>query len=83
MFLFNLDYPQSLHDLNQDYALAPESVQISDDLLSEKRRKSLLTDKDGNFQFVKPPPKLIKETAWKLGKLKNLHNSWDDTEENE
>ena len=56
--VFILDYPQSIHDLHDDYPLAPETVVIDESMLLDKQ-KLLLTDKDGNFQFIQPPPKLI------------------------
>ena len=31
----NLQYPTELHDLNNDYPLAPEKIEISSDMLSK------------------------------------------------
>ena len=53
MHFLDLDYPESLHDLHQDYRLGPESVQISQDMLSKKQRQ-MLTDRKGKFKFMKP-----------------------------
>ena len=57
--VFILDYPQSIHNLHEDYLLSTlETVVIDESMLSDKQ-KLLLTDKDGNLQFIQPPPKLF------------------------
>ena len=53
-FLCISEYPHELHDLQKDYPLAPERLQIEENLLSEYQRH-LLQDKG----FSKPPPKLV------------------------
>ena len=58
-FLCISEYPHELHDLHTDYPLAPEHLQIEENLLSEYQRHLL---QGGGFS--KPPPKLIP----------NLHN---------
>ena len=45
-------------DPHQDYPLSIESVQISQDVFSEKQQE-LLTDRKEKFKFTNPPPILI------------------------
>ena len=49
--VFVLDYSQSIHDLHEDYPVAPETLVIDKSMLSDKQ-KLRLTKKHGNFQFV-------------------------------
>ena len=53
-FLCILEYLHELHDLHKDYPLAPERLQIEENLLSDYQRH-LLQDEE----FSKPPPKLV------------------------
>ena len=53
--VFILDYPQSIHNLHEDYLLTTLETVVIDEI----RMISSLTDKDGNLQFIQPPPKLI------------------------
>ena len=52
-FLRISEYPHELHDQHNDYPLAPERLQIEENLLSDYQRH-LLQDEG----FSKPPPKL-------------------------
>ena len=49
--VFVLDYSQSIHDLHEDYPVAPETLVIDKSMLSDKQ-KLRLTEKHNNFQFV-------------------------------
>ena len=49
--IFVLDYSQSIHDLHEDYPVAPETLVIDKSMLSDKQ-KLRLTEKHNNFQFV-------------------------------
>ena len=49
--VFVLDYSQSIHDLHEDYPVAPETLVIDKSMLSDKQ-KLRLTEKHGNFLFV-------------------------------
>ena len=51
-FLCGSEYPHELHDLHKDYPLAPECLQIEENLLSKYQRHLL---QDGGFS--KPPSK--------------------------
>ena len=53
-FLCILEYPHELVDLNKDYQLAPERLQIEENILSDYQRHFLLDER-----FSKPPPKLV------------------------
>ena len=35
VFYFDLDYPDELHELHNDYPLAPEKLAVSSDMLSK------------------------------------------------
>ena len=61
-FLCISQYHRELHDLHKDYPLAPEILQIEENVLSNYQHE-LLQDKE----FSKPPPKPIP----------NLHNKTD------
>ena len=41
----DLDYPDELHELHNDYQLAPEKLAVSNDMLSAYFKK--IADKDG------------------------------------
>ena len=49
--VFILDYPQLIHDLHEDFPLAPEILMIDESMLLDKQ-KLLLTDWVGNLQFI-------------------------------
>ena len=38
-FQVNLEYPEELHELHNNYSLAPEKIAVSSDVLSEYCRK--------------------------------------------
>ena len=54
-FLCISEYPHELHDLQKDYPLAPEFLQIEENILSDYQRH-LLQDEE----FSKSLPKLVR-----------------------
>ena len=59
-FLCISEYPHELHDLHKDSPLAPEHLQIEENILSDYQRY-LLQDEG----FSKPPPKLFPNLRYK------------------
>jgi hypothetical protein len=53
-----LDYPAELHNLHSDYPLAPESMKISDDMLSDYSKKLKQKLNIGNSNVPKLVPNL-------------------------
>jgi hypothetical protein len=56
----DLDYPESLHDLHNDYPLAPESVLITEDMLSDFCKSF----KQKHFDSKKLVPNLRNKTKY-------------------
>ena len=68
-FLRISEYPHELHDQHNDYPLAPERLQIEENLLSDYQRH-LLQDEG----FSKPPPKLVPNLCNKTNYVIHYHN---------
>ena len=68
-FLCISEYPHELHDLHKDYPLAPERLQIEENLLSDYQRH-LLQDEG----FSKPPPKLVPNLRNKMNYVIHYRN---------
>ena len=65
-----MEYPKELHDLHKDYPLAPENIQIADEMLSDYSRKI----KDKYFKNInsrKLVPHLMKREKYVVH-MKNL-----------
>ena len=68
-FLCVSEYPHELHDLNKDYPLAPERLQIEQNILNNYQRH-LLQDEG----ISKPPPKLVPNLCNKTNYIIHYHN---------
>jgi hypothetical protein len=60
----DLEYPAELHDLHNDYPLAPESLNITDDMLSEHSKKLKKKLNIGNSNVPKLTPNLNNKTKY-------------------
>jgi hypothetical protein len=60
----DLEYPAELHDLHNDYPLAPESLNITDDMLSEHSKKLKKKLNIGNSNVPKLTPNLYNKTKY-------------------
>ena len=67
-FLCISEYPHELHDLHKDCLLAPERLQIEENLLSDYQRH--LLQHEG---FSKPPPKLVPNLRNKTNYVIHYH----------
>ena len=68
-FLCISEYPHEVHDLHKDWPLAPECLQIEENILSDYQCH-LLQDKG----FSKPPPKLAPNLPQKTNYIIHYHN---------
>ena len=68
-FLCISEYPHELHDLHKDYLLAPECLQIEENILSNYQCH-LLQDEG----FSKPSPKLVPNLHNKTNCIIHYHN---------
>ena len=64
------EYPHDLHDVLKDYLLAPERLQIEENILNNYQRH-LLEDEG----FIKPTPKLVLILCYKTNYI--IHYNWD------
>ena len=63
------EYPPELHNTHRDYPLAPERLQITEDMLSPYQQR-LLQDEG----FAKPPPKLVPNLRHKQNYIIHYRN---------
>ena len=68
-FLCISEYPHELHDLHKDYLLAPEHLQIEENIICYYQRHLLQ-----NEGFMKPSPKLVPNLCNKTNYITYYHN---------
>lgn len=71
MLEVDLEYPEHLHDLHNDYPMAPERMEITDDMLGIFQNEVLEQNKAKHTKCKKLVPNLMKKTRYILH-IKNL-----------
>jgi len=71
----NLEYPEELHDLHNDYPLAPEKIVVADDMLSDYCRNIEGLHGNSSSNVKKLVPTLLKKTNY-VFQYSNLKLYW-------
>jgi hypothetical protein len=67
----DLEYPIKLHNLHNDYPLAPENIKINKDMLSPYNKKALKKNKNTYIVCTKLVPNLMNKSKY-ICHYKNL-----------